>query len=296
MKWGRRSDRHDPVDRRPDEDDAAYLARLVHAHLGAGDAARWLGLTRPAIRLATAAEGDTVVARLGGRPCVPDDFEWPVWEGHGPLAFVGEVGLDAVARTGLDPGLALPTEGRLLAFYFDGSYDDFVGVVGPWDTESLAGARLIPLSDDRAGCRDRPAPERVREFRPQDLTARQVTTFPDAEHPVWEQLDLVIEDDDLIDQLDGLHDGAPLHQIGGWADPVQGPVELEVADAELAGPGVAGQDVDAEALKWSPLLQIDSDDASEMMWGDSGRLYWLTRSGDSAPGILDRVSFTWQCS
>ena len=285
MRWGRKRDRDDPAERRPDESDAAYLARLVHARLGPDDAARWLALTRPAIRLTPAVGGDPVAATLGGRPCVLEDFEWPGGAGHGPLAFVGEVDLAAVAATGLDPGLALPTEGRLLAFYFDGSYDDFDGVVGPWDAESLAGARLVHLPGDRTGCRDRAAPDRVLEFGPQALAARPTTTFPDAEHPVWEEVDLVVDDDELAEQLGALLEGAPQHQVGGWAAPLQGPVELEVAEEGDEG----------EALQWRPLLQVDSDAASDMMWGDVGRLYWLTRSGDTGAADLDRVSFTWQC-
>lgn len=282
----------------PPDDDAANLARLARAHLEPGVAERWLHLTRPAVRLTAAQEGDPVVARLGGRPCVPESFEWPSWEGHGPLSFVADVDLAAIARSSLDPGVTLPSEGRLLAFYFDGSFDDFEGIVGPWDQESLAGARLLHIPEPREACRDRAAPEGVLEFGPQMLTSREVVTFPNWEHPALERefgtpgeddpdwMDHPVNAEPFTEALWALHEGEPQHQIGGWADPVQGPVELEVAD---------GADV-TEALRWNLLLQVDSDDASDMMWGDGGRLYWLIRSAHPSSPSLAEVSFTWQCS
>ena len=107
------------------EDDQAYLRRLAALHLDDDVARRWLALLRPAVRLLECAPGRDTVARLGGQPVVPMGFEWPVWEGHGPLSFIGEVDLDALTRAGLRLDIKLPTTGRLLLFYFDGSYDHF---------------------------------------------------------------------------------------------------------------------------------------------------------------------------
>lgn len=306
MTWGRRAKGPEDVSRLPGEDEQSYLERLAKAHLEPEVAARWLRLTRPAIRLTAAQDGDHVVARLGGRPWVPEAFEWPTWDGHGPLSFVAEVDLAAIAATSSDPGLLLPAEGRLLAFYFDGSFDDFEGIVGPWDKESLAGARLVHVLESREVCQERAAPDGVLEFGRQALTSRTVMTWPDREHPVLDRefgtprqdhqewTDRPVDAEPFTDALWALHEGEPLHQIGGWASPEQGPVELEVAelDAPLA------QDDEAhveEALRWHLLLQVDSDDASDMIWGDVGRLYWLTRAAESPSASLSRVSFTWQC-
>lgn len=292
----------------PDEDELAYITRLARAQLPPDVATRWLSLLRPAIRLGTAGPGQPVLARLGGRPRLPDDVGWPTWEGHGPLSFVGEVDLVAVAASPLDPGITLPTTGRLLAFYFDGSYDDFASIVGTWDRESLAGARLLHVASTREECAERATPEGVLEYAGQDLEGSQVTTFPNWEHPVLRRafgapeddhrawMDHPVNDDAFAEALWALHDDAPRHQLGGWAAPVQGPVELEVAEAAL-DPSVGDAD-DArlqEALQWSLVWQVDSDDASEMMWGDVGALYWLTRGTSTASG-LGPVSFTWQCS
>jgi uncharacterized protein YwqG len=290
------------------ESEFDYLTRLAGAHLPAEVASRWLGLLRPAIRLAPAASEDVVVARLGGVPRVPVDFVWPVWDGHGPLSFIGEVDLEAIDRLGLDLDVPLPSEGRLLAFYFDGSFDDFNGIVGTWDEDSLAGARLLHVADDTSECLEHPTPVGVPEFRSHDLTGRQVTTFPNWEHPVLrrafgghgqdhqEWMSHPVNAEPFADALWALHDNGPRHQIGGWADPVQGPVEYEVAQAALDGSFDYGDAAHtAEALRWSLLLQVDSDDASEMMWGDVGMLYWLCSEVSNKAGELAPVSFTWQC-
>ncbi|GIL34228.1 DUF1963 domain-containing protein [Phycicoccus sp. DTK01] len=52
---------------------------------------------------------------------------------------------------------------------------------------------------------------------------------------------------------------------------------------------------DPEAERWELLIQVDSDDDLDMMWGDVGTLYWLSRTGDAANDDPTAISFTWQC-
>ena len=241
-------------------------------------------------------------------PSTPEGFSWPVWEGHGPLTFVAEVDLVALASAGLDPGIPLPAHGRLLAFYYDGSYrDDVDAVVGTWDPETLAGARLVHVEtgpDDRAAL----PPEGVRVLPEQLLAGRQSVTFPTFEHPVLERafrarglsdqrwMSHPVNDDDFLEALHSLLDrDEPGHQLGGWADHIQGPVEDEVAQAVLGGEQakLGSEAHAAEAERWTLLLQVGSEAELDAMWGDLGALYWLARR-DRLPQ-LDEVSFTWQC-
>lgn len=289
------------------ESDQAYLERLARALLPAEIADRWLTLLRPAIRLVPAADDDLVVARLGGHPQLPDDVAWPVWDGHGPLSYVGEVDLAALTKLGLDAGIPLPTSGRLACFYFDGTYDDFAGIVGTWDASTLDGVRMLHLDGDRPA-HERQAPERVPVFEERRLTGQQMVTAPNWEHPAlirafgtadedprtW--LDHPVNSEPFADALWERHDDEPWHQLGGWADPVQGPVELEVAQAALdLGDDYEDPRIDGEAERWTLLLQVDSD-GDDMCWGDVGKLYWLARYDDLAAGNLNEASFTWQCS
>jgi hypothetical protein len=225
------------------------------------------------------------------------------------LSFIGEVDLDAVARLGLGLDVPLPGAGRLLAFYFDGSFDNFNGVVGTWDRESLAGARLIHVPSSMDEPVEHPTPAGVLEFRAQELAARHIVTFPNWEHPVLrrefggrdqdhrEWMAHPVNAEPFLEALWAMPGNGPRHQIGGWADPVQGPVEYEVAQAALEESFDYGDRTHTdEALKWSLLLQVDSDDASDMMWGDIGMLYWLRRAAPNNSDELGTVSFTWQCS
>lgn len=262
-----------------------HLIRLARAHLSESLADDWLGLLRPAVQLRAARAGETVVARLGGVPNLPDDVQWPEWEGHGALGFVAEVDLAALSRSALDPGLALPADGRLLAFYFDDP--EGVGTIVHFeDPESRPGSRLLHVVD--GAHTSAPAVE---------LAGVQVLTWPDWEHPILEQLGLDELPDEFTDALgDLLEDevGPDVmgQQIGGWAQPVQGPVEYEAA---VTGEATYDDAHTAEALNWRPLLQIDSDEAAGTSWGDAGCLYWLARTdGTSAPRESD-IAFTWQC-
>jgi len=266
-----------------------HLTRLAHEHLDDDAARRWLGLLRPAVQLVPAQPGDPVIARLGGTPALPDGTPWPEWPEHGPLSFVVEVDLAALAVSDLDPGLALATEGRLLGFYFDDP-EETGAIVYPGDPGSLAGARLLHVTGTPPSAR--PAVE---------LSGRQVLTWPGWEHPVRELLGLdeVMEPfDEVLGEL--LEEELPDmwgHQLGGWVHPVQGPVELEAAQTRL-GEATYDEVHVAEAMRWRPLLQVDSDDAAGTSWGDEGCLYWLARTdGSTLPDLADPadIAFTWQC-
>ena len=267
---------------------AARLAQLAETHLDPDAARRWLALLRPAVQLVPARPGEPVVARLGGSPDLPPGTAWPEWSGHGPLSFVAELDLAALAATGADTGLALPGEGRLLGFYFEPSAaDDAVVLSG--DRDTVPGSRLLHVTGTgpTAGAAA-------------ELTALPVLTWPDMWHPALAEAGLDELPDPFLEALDELrsedlgHDEF-VRQVGGWASPVQASVELEAAEVAL---GAATYD-DAhrtEALRWRLLLQVDSDWAAGTAWEPATGLYWLARTdGVRPPRLPDDVAFTWQC-
>ncbi|WP_158607595.1 DUF1963 domain-containing protein [Flexivirga caeni] len=290
--------------------DAEVVEQIARQHLSPDVADRWLALCRPAIRLEEL-NGETVgetpaIATFGGLPRLPDDVEWPTWPGQGPLTYLGEIDLDAVARSGLDPGVRLPTTGRLLAFYFDGSVELFrdantgehVKTVGYFEPGSTrAGARLLHLPADDCAVRTAPLPDWG--YPERRFFGRQILSTPDLEQPVL--FDTFAEGEDLTAfyqthpvNADAFREAlrernqAPWHQLGGWAMPVQGPVEFEAVWAEGIEPGDPRTNDLARA--WRPVLQIDSDE--DFLWGDVGTLYWMQR--ERGEGGLD-IEFTWQC-
>ena len=285
------------------EGDQSYLHRLAHAHLPPEIADRWLALLRPAIRLQKAAAGELVLARLGGRPYLPEGVDWPVWEERGPMAYVGEIDLQAVAHSGLEFHGRLPDRGRLLFFHFDGWYglqdtpENYLDA-NPFEGPGTDGARLLHVAEARQDCVERPAPEGVNEENLREQAGRQITTFPNRWEPRhgaefsalgWEHPVNADPFDEALFQMTG-----PTHtQIGGWAHPERTPVEYAVAHRTFSdGRGIYlnphtcefDPDILAEADHWSLLLQVDLDPFT---------LYWLNRRGGQEP--LDTVSFDYQC-
>ncbi|MER6938288.1 YwqG family protein [Nocardioides sp. NPDC127514] len=290
-----------PLAREPGESDRSLLERLAATYLPDDVSRRWLALARPAVRLVPAGPDDSAIARLGGLARVPEDFEWPHWPDHGALSYLAEIDLAALHRSGLELDIKLPTYGRLLVFYFDGSLDGGVELVMA-SAGTLEGMRLIHLDAAPETCAQRPLPQGHYSYPEQTLTGTAATTCPGPDHPaVLQEFDAIglpydtwrrhpLNGDGFTDALWDMSDVG--HQIGGWAFPIQGPVELEV----LTGPD--GQEPArevSEALGWSLLLQLDSDNTSEMMWGDAGALYWMTRTDTTSTEALGEISFTWQC-
>lgn len=282
----------------------AQITAVADAHLPPAAAAELLGWLRPALRLRPAAEGDLVVAQLGGLPTLPLN-SWPLWEGHGPLSHV--LTLDLVATAPLLPELGLPEVGTLAFFYYDGRYlDDVMTTVGTWDPDTRHGARVLHLRPDRS-TREHvsdlltPAPPGLASYPAVPLAAERVLTWPSFELPwVVEAWDRHAVPGSAVDGLREalgklLWGGYDQHQVGGHPAPQQAPVELEVEQLRRA---VAGEPFDwgspevAAALpRWRSLLQVGSDDRAEMMWGDVGQLHWLLHD-DASP---EEASFTWQC-
>lgn len=282
--------------------DVAALEAVLARHLDPAQTQLARTLLRPGIHLVAAGPGDAVVGQLGGATSLPAGVEQPVWEGHGPLSLVLEVDLGALAAAGLDAGRPLPRSGRLQAWYVDAGEDQRPDdVVGSWDDATRDGARLLLVPPARET--DTPieaAPEGPVGWR-QPLTARQVLCWPSPEQPqllaaldadgpmgVWNH---PVFADPLMEELEGLVPPQPQHLLGGWPDVLQGPVEHEVSQwGQPAGHSPS----DAELAAWTPLLQVDSDEAAGAMWGDCGLLYWLTRgTGEDLP---EQAAFTWQCS
>lgn len=56
------------------------------------------------------------------------------------------------------------------------------------------------------------------------------------------------------------------------------------------------EDIGKEKEEWQLLLQLDTDDELDWMWGDMGRLYFAIKKEDLQNKNFSNVGFTWQCS
>ena len=121
------------------------------------------------------------------------------------------------------------------------------------------------------------------------LTVSEVQTLPAADSQTAAELGLSPLERDIYSQvLEQIEEQAPhaaKHQLLRHASTVQGDMRLEcqlVSDGLYCGDASGYESPRARELssgvaRWQLLMQIDSDDNVEMMWGDCGRLYfWLT--------------------
>lgn len=160
--------------------DRDLVVGLANEHLARDVAARWLELLRPALRLRRTLGGEAVVARLGGLPELPPSVGWPTWDGHGPLSFIASLDCATIDHASLD--IALPSDGALLFFYFDGHYNNYESTVGYWEPETLAGARSVYVAADELAMPTE-CPAGITPYTLVELAADEIVTFPSWEHP-----------------------------------------------------------------------------------------------------------------
>lgn len=280
------------------------VERVAREHLPADVAKSWIGLLRPAARLEHANPGDRLVGQLGGVPALHESAVWPHWSEHGPLTFVASLHCGQLASIDLD--IPLPKEGTLAFFYFDGQLDGGQSIVFYEHPESLEGSRVLYIP---AGVTVSPrsCPAGITPYPRIELAAQQVATYPNVEHRALIEAFHTPGDDPISFQNHPVNDDrfrvalweletGPAHQVGGYPYPVQGPIEYEVAQAQLGGKTPwTDPALEREARMWTLLAQFESDDRTKMMWGDAGALYWMMRSTDLVARDFDAASFTWQC-
>jgi uncharacterized protein YwqG len=178
--------------------------------------------------------------QLGGEPSLPTNTEWPRVEGS-PMAFLGQVRLDDIAKA--SPETGLPTSGLLSVFAMieaDGgcpTHED--GVV----------VRVFPLDDLR------------RVAFPADLVGElrygmaSVDMEPLVSIPTLYELADDFDEDAVSDLLDALEPEGTDHRLLGYPGSVQG---YGAADG------------------WRLLFQLDADPIMDTSFGDGGRLHiWM---------------------
>lgn len=272
----------------------------------------WAG-RRPCVRFATRPADATVAAtgcRLGGDPLFPAGVDWPTWRGPAgkgtlrPLTAWAQIDLAQIAGH-LD--LGLPAAGWLLIFAdfdHDGLGD---GITGLYQDEQL-GARVLHVAADQ-GVTATSGPAGVQSLPATDLLPMLSVTWPDLGSDLSDdEYDAFDDADQALEQL--LRRSAPegwtvagRHQLGGYARFIQHPVEQEVVQAAYGVYSRSGgfdrqrwEQVKDEASRWRLLLQIDSDDSLDLMFGDVGTVYWAAPAQDIAAHDFTATRFNFQCS
>lgn len=254
---------------------------------------------KPSLLLVSGEESTAPVSRLGGEPNLPEHIEWPTWRGRS-LPFIAQLDLATLPPV---HGLMLPASGSLYFFYEGGE-------AWGYQIEDRGSAQVLYLPTAVTVHTPRPLPTDVpgrMRFRsvPLEFAFAQLSV-PDCDDQFLDGLALSAEErsryfDFFIARADR---GAQMyHRVGGYPDQTQGDPKLE---AQLVTHGLfcgdsTGYDRGRElglwpgALDWEVLLQVDSDDRADMMWGDVGRIYFLIRWQDLALRAFDKTWLVFQC-
>jgi len=221
-------------------------------------------------------------SKLGGEPELPDGMEWPT-DGGRLGVFVAQIELSILRDRGGPEWL--PRDGRLYAFVDETRYG-FVDVVRIVHSVEPAGqARAAPAGAPK------PFSERRVEFESYESV------------PSLEWLGVDLSEVDIspgeLDELAGAPDepfGHEIqHRIGGYPSEIQD--ERMAISCELMRRGLPSEHdgteimpaIERAARQWRLLLQIDSDHALKMNWGDGGRLYVFIRERDALAGDFSRT-------
>lgn len=252
-------------------------------------------VAKKSIRLSSEKRSSEATNRLGGKPNLPKDFNWPTRHEQ-PLAFVAQLDLATLPRV---PDLPLPRTGSL-SFFYEGSEsawgfspDDAGSGVVLYMQESLSSLPLRFLPEELedhlrfTGVKLFPQPLEVSVPGLQDQALERLPMSPQEREAYY----------DFRSSLEESKAGC-IHRIGGFPDCVQGDPKLE---AHLVSHGLYCGDQSGYktgkkkglypgASDWELLLQVDSDDKSKMMWGDMGRIYFLIHKSELARSRFEK---TW---
>ena len=220
----------------------AELRSFAEQHLAAADAEFYANLARPAIRLEYAPSGGQT--HLGGLPVLAPDVLWPTWRDV-PLAAIAVLDLAELAL--FEPGLELPREGTL-SFFYDARPQ------APWGIDAADwGAWRLHYCAAGEGA-EQQSPPGVRQFATRSVAPLQMLSSPGWEDAALQPLRAHSEDA-LLTLEGALRCPRPRHQVGGWPELIQGPIDwIKPYDR-------------AAQMGWKFLAQFDSDAAAGFDWG-----------------------------
>jgi len=222
-------------------------------------------------------------SKLGGRPELPTGLARPVGE-TGPLTFLAQVDF-AEARASGGPDW-LPQEGRLFA-YHDEQRSGSAAEVRLHYVSTAFGPPATP----------RDAPPTGKRFGERRVGFLPLKSVPSLD---WLGVDVAELDisEEVLDDLANLPD-APFgeevqHRIGGYPSEIQDTsMALECEHLARGLEYTFGNEVESAVQRaskaWRLLLQIDSDPALKMNWGDGGRLYVFIRVRHAQAGDFSKT-------
>lgn len=232
-------------------------------------------------------------SKIGGLPDLPPEIDWPEWDDQ-PLPLIAQIRLADIAsynRSG-----ELPHTGMLYFFFNEEALESYPPAHDSWHVLHYAG--------DSAHLQRRTASSEEQFIYPTcAVEFATILTLPPLDSLYLERLGLSYDAyrpeasreqkrevdayEKLLEQLEAMQTSAePYHQLLGHPDQVQGDLLLECQrDTHFEG----------DPTDWRLLLQIDSDETAQMMWGDAGVLYFYIPQSALMIGDFAQVHLIMQC-
>lgn len=254
-------------------------------------------LRKPALGLRASAVRR--LSKIGGLPNLPADWPWPEWRGR-PLSFLCQLDLSELPCQDSMP--ELPRAGCLYFFY------DYEQSTWGFDPQDKGSWQVLYTPGDVRACPAREAPpqsDRNTVFGERFIVPVLIYTYPGWQDERVYSLNFT---DDQLDAYMALcasvFEDRPAHHLFGYPSPVQGnDMDLEcqlVSNGLYCGDLSGYQDDRAKKLApgrtdWIPLLQLDTDDETGMMWGDDGMLYFWIKQDDLKARRFENCWMILQC-
>jgi uncharacterized protein YwqG len=220
------------------------------------------------------------------------------------MGFLAQIRCEELA--GLDSSRLLPQSGILYFFY------DFTDQPWGFDPKHRGGAVVLHVDHAaallRASLPDDAKPDDV-SLVPFRARFSVVPSLPSSGSVIFQQLSLTDEEWDRYDEFyeavrQHFTSAEPCHQLLGYSNNVQGDMQLE---CQLVSHGLYCGDCSAYespqraelepgAADWRLLLQFDSDDDLNVMWGDCGMIYFWIREADLRAKRFGESWTILQCS
>ena len=244
-------------------------------------------------------------SKIGGKPYLPKDFIWPYYQEF-PLSFLAQINLEEV--NSLDKDRLLPSTGMLYFFYELeteewGYHPESKGCAKVFYYEDTSNFELIDFPENMED------DYKIPEFK--------VTFKSNISLPSYENFYLLLKEHDTFKKQNiWFKDFIPLYddifipdnnytKLLGHPEVIQNPMEEE-CEAVTRGFDMGGvesypkkyqKEIRSASKDWILLFQMDTVETSdyELMFGDSGHIYFWIKKEDLANKNFDNIWLILQC-
>ena len=225
---------------------------------------------KPSLRLSPVFKNGTN-SRIKGDPLLPKDFEWPVRADGTRLTFLAQIDFEEIAafESVQDD---LPQDG-MLSFFYDTEDQPWGSCVADKD-----GCRVyyfpkktaLELYPDENGANEEQfSIEWIEEPSYPDCASDEFFTLPEPAKHEYERF------------IENCYEESPCHRLLGYPTHIQSDFResIEIITSQIDYQSVRGDEKRTKKLfedsrRWRLLLQLDSDEELDFMWGDMGTLYF----------------------